>query len=588
MKNFIKIVFASLTALVLFSLVVVMFIAVLLSIKEVSPPVEEKTLLTLDLRVPISDREPKQAFASALSDVLQEQESGRQTLRVVVAAIRKAAADDRISGLFIRGNVVRDGYHSGWAALQEVRDAIAEFRAKGKPVLTWQEELDEATLFVVSSADEIVFNPLGNLEFNGFAAEVMYFKEAFEKYGLEAQVTRVGKYKSAVEPFLRSDMSEENREQLEALLGDLFDVVVAGIAKHRGIPEHQLRELSQGKGIIGAEEARAQGYVTALGYYDEVLEKLRKLTGTDSGKKIERQLTVNQYFTTLSQDEEKAGKVAVIYAEGEIVSGDDDEEVGGDKLARLLRKAREDEKVKAVVLRVNSPGGSASASEVIQRETRLLSQSKPLIVSMGSVAASGGYWISAYADEIYAQPSTITGSIGVFGLFLNIKKLINEHGLNVEVARTSRYADLFSLYRPKTESELAVIQQFVDRIYEQFIAKVAEGRKIEKSAVQEIAQGRVWSGRSALKLGLVDKLGGLEDAIAAAAKQAGLADEYRVEEYQKGKDLMESLLEQMGMMPEPTARLPLMGSLWQRLKLLLSITDSRGFYARMPYDLEIR
>lgn len=584
MKSFLKTVFASFTGMILVLVLLGLLIGLMLSVQNIPQPIEEQTLLTLNLGVPIVDRQPRQQFAAALKGALQESETTRQPLRVVVTAIRKAAKDDKISGLYIKGNVVRDGYASGWATLKEVREAIEDFKASGKPVITWQEDLDEATLYVVSPADDLVLNPLGLLEFNGFASEVMYFRNAFEKYGIDVQVSRVGKYKSAVEPFLLDHMSEENREQLSVLLNDMFGEVVAGIAESRKLSAESLLDLARREAVIEADQALERGFVTAVGYYDGVRDKLRELTGTEAGKDIEKQKTVSDYFASLPQDDDITDKLVVIYAEGEIVSGSDKKEVGGDYIASLLRKARTDDEVKAVVLRVNSPGGSASASDIIQRETRLLAAEKPLIVSMGTVAASGGYWISTYGDEIYAEPNTITGSIGVFGLFLNIQKLINEFGLKVEVARTAPAADVFSLYRPKTDQEMAIIQKFIDHIYVRFLDKVAEGRKLDKAAVHEIAQGRVWSGKQALKLGLVDKLGGLEDAIASAAVKADMQN-YVIEEYQKEGSLMEEILKEMGM--ETRVESPLMQTIWKQVQYLLSLTDAKGFYARMPYDLRI-
>ena len=589
MKSFFRTVLASLVALFIFTLLFLVFLGSLIGTQEIAPRVEKKTLLTLDLEVPISDRQPRQKFADAVDAAFRERPQGRQTLREVVTAIDRAAGDKRITGLFIKGNVTREGYYSGWAALKEVREAIARFRKAGKPVITWQENLDEATLYVVSPAERIVLHPLGLMEFNGLAAEVIYFKDAFEKYGIQVQVTRVGKYKSAVEPFLRSHMSDENREQLEALLGDLFSESVTAIAESRGLEAEALLALSRKRGALTAPEALDAGCVTAVGYYDEVLERLRELTGTEKGKPIERQLSVGDYFTATEKKSSGKGKVAVIYAEGMILSGNDEDEIGGDYLARLLRKAREDDKVKAVVLRINSPGGSASASDVIQRETLLLKKEKPFLVSMGTVAASGGYWIAARADELWAEPNTITGSIGVFGLFLSVRELMNEHGLNIDVVRTSPLADFFSIFRPKTETELGLVQRIVERIYDQFIDKVAKGRHLDPRRVREIAQGRVWSGRAAKELGLVDRLGGLKQAIAAAAQRAGLGDRYAIEEYQREEELVEVLLKELGMLPEEDddAQSPDMRQLWRRLQGLLRYTDREGVYARMPFDLTI-
>lgn len=585
MKSFLKTVFASFTGMILVLLVLAVLIGTMLTAKETPQPIEDKTLLTLNLGVPIVDRQPRQKFASVIRGALQDRKSDRQSLRAVVTALRKAAKDDRISGLYIKGNVVRDGYASGWAALKEVRKAIEAFKASGKPVITWQESLDEATLYVVSTADRLVLNPLGLLEFNGFASEVPYFRNAFEKYGIDVQVSRVGKYKSAVEPFLLDHMSEENREQLDTLLNDLFDEVVAAVAKSRNLPVSSLHELAQKEAVVEADEALKHGLVTAVGYYDVVREKLEALTGTEAGKAIENQKSVSDYFATLTKDDKAKDKLAVIYAEGDIISGSDKDQVSGDYIASLLRKARTDDDVKAVVLRVNSPGGSASASDIIQRETILLAKKKPLVISMGAVAASGGYWISAYGDEIYAEPNTITGSIGVFGLFLNVQKLVNELGVKVEVARTAPAADVFSLFRPKTPQEMAIIQKFIDHIYAEFLDKVAEGRKLDRAAVHEIAQGRVWSGKRALELGLVDKLGGLEDAMASAAKRANL-DSYAVEEYQKEGTLLEELMKEMGMEVQLRQN-PLVDTTWKQVQYLLSLTDAKGIYARMPYDLII-
>lgn len=585
MKSFLKTVFASFTGMMLVLILLAVLISVMLAASDTPLPVEEKTLLTLNLAVPIVDRQPQQKFATVVSGALQDKENARQSLRVVVTALKEAAKDDKISGLYIAGNVVRDGYASGWATLKEVREAIKVFKSSGKPVITWQENLDEATLYVVSPADDLVLNPLGLLEFNGFASEVPYFRSAFEKYGIDVQVSRAGKYKSAVEPFLLDHMSEENREQLNTLLNDLFDEVVTGVAQSRKLPAENLFRLAQQEAVIEADTALERGVVTAVGYYDGVRDKLRELTGTDKGKDIENQKSVSGYFATLAEDEKTEDKLAVIYAEGDIVSGNDKDKVSGDYIASLLRKARTDEDIKAVVLRVNSPGGSASASDIIQRETLLLAKEKPLVVSMGTVAASGGYWISTYGDEIYAEPNTITGSIGVFGMFLNVQKLINELGVKVEVARTAPTADVFSPFRPKTEREMAIIQKFIDNIYSSFLDKVAEGRKLDRARVHKIAQGRVWSGKQAHKLGLVDKLGGLEEAIASAAEKANL-ENYLIEEYQKEGSLLEEIMKEMDMETRIQHH-PLMDKAWKQVQYLLSLTDAKGIYARMPYDLII-
>lgn len=545
MKGFLKQVLAGLVALSLFFFLGLLFLGMILGTQEMAPPIEKKTLLTLDLQVPIADRPPVERFADLFDDALQGRAHGTYTLREVVTAIDEAAGDGRISGLFIKGNVVRDGYRSGWAALREVRGAIERFRASGKPVVTWQENLDEATLYVVSPADRIVLHPLGLVEFNGLAAEVLYFHDAFEKYGIGVQAVRAGRYKSAVEPFLASRMSDENREQLTALLDDFSAEMTGAIAASRGIGKRRLQAVSRGEGVLPAPEAERLGVVTAVAHYDEVLAYLKELTGTGADEPIERQIDVGGYFVTLEEKGAK-GKVAVIYAEGTILSGDDELEV------------------------------------------ELLREKKPLVASMGTVAASGGYWIAASADEIWVEPNSLTGSIGVFGLFFNVQRLAEEHGLNREVVRTSRRADFYSLFRPKTAEELATVQRIVDAIYDAFIGRVARGRGLEPARVKALAQGRVWSGKRALELGLADRAGGLREAIAAAAERAGL-EEYSVLEYQRAESWADLLLRELGLVPEEgDAREPGMESLWTALRQLRRFTDPRGVHARMPFDLSIR
>ncbi len=586
MKAFLKQVLAVLVALSLFCFALLVLVALMLGSQEISRAVEPRTLLTLDLGIPIGDRPPREEFSDLLDNAMQGRSRSAYTLREVVTAIDRAAEDSRISGLYIKGQVVRSGYRSGWAALREVREAIQRFRASGKPVITWQETLDEATLYVVSPANHILLHPLGMVEFNGLAAEVLYFRDAFDRYGVGVQAVRDGKYKSAVEPFVSNRMSEANRAQLEALLGDLSREMISAIATSRKLEPQRLDDLVQRQGLVMADEARQLALVTALGHFDVALARLRKLTGTKPGKPIERRMDVADYFDTLK--ETGGDKVAVIYLEGTIVSGNDPRQVGAERLARLLRKAREDDAVKAVVLRINSPGGSATAADVIEREVRLYRKQKPLVVSMGTVAASGGYWVAAPADEIWVEPNTITGSIGVFGLFFNLQQLTEEHGVRREVVRTGPFADFQSLFRAKSQEELDRVQRLVDRIYEGFLQRVAQGRGMRRDRVEALAQGRVWSGRQALVLGLADHEGGLREAIAAAARRAQL-ESYRVLEYQRAESWANLLLRALGLTPEENdARDSEMESRWRELLQWLRLTaDPLGIYARMPFDLSI-
>jgi protease-4 len=434
----------------------------------------------------------------------------------------------------------------------------------------------------------------------------MFYAGAFEKYGIGVQVTRVGKYKSAVEPFTRTAMSTENREELQKLLGDLWGDILADIAPARGASVAEIQATVDAEGIIRPEPAKAAGLVDRIAYRDEIYDGLKAKTGRAGSKETFKQIALGDY-AKLAKDVVDApkkdgeasrfsgkGRVAVVYAEGEIVDGEGDVgDVGGSRFSRELRKLRQDDDVKAIVLRVNSPGGSASAAETIQREVRLTKKVKPVIISMGSYAASGGYWIAAYGDRIFAEPTTITGSIGVFGIQFDVKKLANDFGITFDSVKTGKFADALTISRPKTAEEMAVFQRMVDWIYGEFITKVAEGRAMQRERVEEIAQGRVWSGTEAVKLGLVDELGGLDAAVAFAAKKAGLGANYRLLEYPHKKELMETIQEFIEkVVPENTRASGIAVKLAQRLenevKVLRSFNDPQGVYARLPLNLVIR
>jgi len=588
MKAFLRNLLATICGLILVGILLILVIAGLAS-QDGVPKVPDKAVLMLNLATPIADKPMTEELEAMLQNLAGGGQKDTITLRAVLDSIEHAIQDDRIKAIYLTGSVGRQGYASGWAAMREVREKLLAFRDSGKPIISYQMGLNEIDLYVASTASRLVLNPFGVVEFNGFAAQVMYYKAFFEKYGIDVQVTRVGKYKSAVEPYMLDAMSDPNREQLETLLSDLFDACVEGVAQSRGQEAGALRQLAQETGFIGAQDALTHGLVDEADYFDTVLDQLKQLTGVEPGEKMESLVSVKDYYKGVqAKKSEHKDKVVVIYAEGAIVNGKNEKNVGGATLAKLLRRARLDDEVKAVVLRVNSPGGSAQASEVIQRETRLIAEQKPLVVSMGTVAASGGYWISAYANRVFASPNTITGSIGVFGMLPNIKEIMNEHGINVDVAKTSETADIQSLFRPKTEEELALIQKFIDFIYDEFLDKVAEGRGLDRDAVHEIAQGRVWSGTQAHQLGLVDELGGLYDAVDWVATEAGLG-EYALVEYQKPKELLDEILEDLGLSAR-VQRHPMAGvyeQLGTLTRVLEACDDPNGAYARLPYDLII-
>lgn len=603
MREFLKYVFASLTGTVIFfglllggALLLAASIASLSTGRGPEPDVRDKTILVFDLSATISDIAPSEDGRDVDVQRLLRGGGGRiLALSTVLDCLDKAAADKRIVGLYLYGNLSSDGYGSGFAALREIREALLRFKAAGKPIYAYNQVYSERDYYLASVADKIFLNPFGAIEMNGLASEMMFLGEAFKKYGVGVQVTRVGKYKSAVEPLIMDRMSPENREQTQKLLDDVWGEFVAGVAPTRGLTPDDLQRLANDKAVLTGEDAVAAKLADKTAYFDQVLAELRKATEVGDDAAPFRQVTLPSYARvsrrSLGLERTSRNIIAVVYAEGEIVDGEgNDNQIGGDRLAKELRKLRQDREVKAVVLRVNSPGGSALASEVIRRElAETRAAGKPVVVSMGSVAASGGYWISTASDKIFAAPNTITGSIGVFGVLPNIQKLAADYGVKWDTAKTNRYADLGTITRPKTEDELKLIQANVDRIYDEFLTRVAEARKLSKEAVQEIAQGRVWSGAEAKRLGLVDEFGGLEAAVRAAAETAKLGADWKISEYPKRRKLAEQLAKLLT--DEETDRLvrsPLQRELervWTEAAALAALNDPLGVYARLPFTL---
>jgi protease-4 len=558
--------------------------------------IADKSVLVLDLDTQVTDR-PVDESARALARLLGRGNPALQ-LRAATTALREAAKDKRISGLYLHGNLLAGNYSSGYGALKELREAIQDFQKSGKPVIAYIADADNRDYYLESVADQILLNPFGLLAFRGLAAEGVFFKGAGDKYGFQFTPIRHGKYKSAVEPFTREDFSPENREQIEALLKVIWGDMLNTVAGARKLAPDKLQGLVDKEGLISAQTAKDQGLVTELAYEGQALDKLRQLTGTAKDKAFP-QVSVAEYarqaqkaavLTQFGKD-----KIAVVYAEGMIISGEGargaEGQVAGDRYARLLRKLEQRKDVKAVVLRVNSPGGSALASESILDELRRINAKRPVIVSMGTVAASGGYFISMASRRIVAEPSTITGSIGVIGLALNVQKIANDHGITFDAVKTGALADLGTASRPMTPGEQAVIQNFVDHIYDQFVERVALCRKLTTNRVDEIAQGRVWSGADALKNGLVDELGGLQKAIDVAAKEAKLGTNYSVAEYPQPKSLAEQISEAIHGQERPLAQNDLASRLtWkvmQEWRWLSGLNDPQGIYALLPFDLEL-
>ena len=561
------------------------------------PQVKDKSILVFDLATQIRDSSPQ----TNLQQVFYGEVESTLKLREVLDSLEKAANDDRIVGLLLDGR--KDNAGSGYAVMAEVRDAIANFQAQGKKIIAYDVAWSEREYYLASVADEVLLNPMGVMEFNGMSSEQMFLKGAFEKYGIGIQVVRVGDYKAAVEPFTRQNLSPENRQQTQALLTDLWNKFLSTVGKSRKLSPQYLQQLADQKGFIEPEEAKELKLVDEVAYFDNLTAKLRELTGESSAKTESfRQIKFADYLSdrqpTVSNLNTAENTIAVVYAEGSIVGGKGNiEQIGSDRFSQEFRKLREDDNVKAIVLRVNSPGGSATASEVILREILLTKKEKPVIVSMGNVAASGGYWISAGADQIFAEENTITGSIGVFGLLPNIQKIGNNHGITWDVVQTGRFADIDSSVRPKTDAELAIYQKSVSQVYNLFLQKVAEYRELPQEKVRQIAQGRVWSGKEAQKIGLIDQIGGLEDAIAFAAERAGLGKNWQIAEFPQNKAWETQILERLFKVEALQESLkvdqnadPLTSELRkirQELAVLQSFDDPRGIYARLPFEFNI-
>ncbi len=612
MKSFFTSFFATLMALIIFVLggfvVCFLFLAALAALGQKKPVVVQNgSFLVFDLSANIQDAPAQMEGLEEFSEIFGGGGQRHLQLREVTRALQAAAGDSAISGLYLTGQVRPMGYGSGYAALKEVREAIETFKASGKPVKAYLSYAGTRDFYVASAAGDIVLDPYGAVFMPGLASQSMFFTGAFEKFGIGVQVTRVGKYKSAVEPYTRKDMSPESRAQTQKLLDDVWGTLTASIEHARKLETGALQKAVDENGFIRAEVAKKLKLVDRVAYLDEVLDELKAATGRRGSSQTFKQVALKDYARLVSsgglvakrQGEGKiefgsggrGEKIAIVYAEGEIVDGTGNEAglLYGAKTARMLRQIRQNDSIKAVVLRVNSPGGSVSASEEIQREVRLLGKKKPVVVSMGTVAASGGYWISTYADRVFAEPTTITGSIGVFGLFFNFQGLANDKlGLTFDTVKTAKFADLGTITRAKTDEELALFQNTVDWVYAQFLGKVGESRKIDRKLLEEIAQGRVWSGTEALKFGLVDELGGLADAVKYAATKAKLGDDFRVAEYPQKKQFAESIKEALeGRRREQSFSGPVgmfIRQATEELQSLNKFNDPRGIYARLPFE----
>ena len=588
MKEFFKFVFASMIG-VLLSVFVMFVLGILLIIGIVSTAsneskvtIDDNTVLHLSLNYPISERTSKNPFQNLNFGGFETENN--LGLKDILAHIKEAKTDSRIKGIYVDVSAIQGGF----ASIEEIRNALIDFKKSGKFILAYSEVYTKGAYYLASVADKIYVNPEGMVDFKGFSTEIMFFKGALEKLDIEAQVIKVGTYKSAVEPYILDKMSKPNREQITSFLGSMYTHFLANIAISRKISVDSLSAIANTAAVQTATDAVKFRLVDGVKYKDEVLTELKSLCGIAQKKEL-RSVSISDY-TPQSKELSKASadRIAVVYAVGEIVSGEgDDETMGSENISRAIRTARLDDKVKALVLRINSPGGSSLASDVIWREVELTKKVKPVIVSMGDVAASGGYYIACAADSIFAQPNTITGSIGVFAIIPNMKKFFNNKlGITFDEVKTSKFSEI-SITRPLSDDERLLLQAEVNNIYKTFTQKVANGRHKTPEFIDNIGQGRVWTGAEAIKIGLVDRLGNIDDAVKSAAKKAGLK-EYKLVDYPAQKDPLKELFDDSADKVRTYFTKQELGENYNYYQKMQSVLKTTGIQSRMPYEVVIK
>lgn len=583
MRSFFKYTLATIFGIFLFgllSLLILMGIGAAAGGDKVE--VKENSVLRIKIDKPVAEREEENPFEELN---FPGNDGGKIGLKELKESITRAKDDAKIKGIFLDGGMGRMGY----AKNEELKAALEEFKKSGKFIYAYGEYFSESSYYTASLADSIFLNPEGLLEFNGISTDMMYFKGTLDKLEVKPEVFRVGDFKSAVEPFIRENMSDAARLQANSFLNSINNYNIEQVAKSRAQDVAQVKLTSDSMKVRNAEDAVRYGLISRLAYYDEVLSSIRKKLGIESDKDINF-IGFKKYHKAEKEEKDASdNKIAVVVAEGEIESGKgENDNIGSDKVCETLRKLRKDKKVKAVVMRINSPGGSALASDVMWREIQLLRKEKPVIASMSDVAASGGYYMSMGCDKIVAHPTTITGSIGVFGLLFNTRDMFkNKLGITFDGVKTGVFSDIGNGTRPFTDAERRIIQHEVDKIYETFTNKAAQGRKMNVEDLKKVASGRVWSGTEAHKIGLVDELGGLDKAVELAAKQAKLGKDYRLRYYPAQKNFFEQIMEQISGKGAETRILQAeLGDMYPVVKQFRQLKNWQGIQARLPFVME--
>lgn len=593
MKNFFKNVFASTLGVLiasciigfgLFLMTVFFFIAAIGSSMQDNYKVEENTILKINLAGEIQDRVDPNPFL----EFLDFSEVTQLSLKDILSAIRTSKTKDEVKGIYIYSGALS----ASSASLNEIRDALIDFKKSGKFIVSYSDAYMQGAYFLSSVADKVLINPEGMLDLHGISANLMFYKGTFDKIGVDMQIFKVGTYKSAVEPYISTKMSDANREQITSYINSVWGSVLDGISKSRNIPVEKLNEIANALPALQTKDyLKTNNLVDSVMYKSGVENYLKHLLNIDSSEDLNIASVKNLISTVKEKTNKNKSEIAVLYAQGMIVSGNSNEEINDGFVIQQLKKLADNDNVKAVVFRVNSRGGSAYASEQIWKAVTDLKKKKPIYVSMGDYAASGGYYISANATKIYAQPTTLTGSIGIYGVFPNIEGLTQKLGLSFDQVKTNEYADFGDINRPMRDGEKVILQSYIERGYDLFLTRCATGRDIPKEKLDSIAQGRVWTGEQALKLGLVDEIGGIDDAIKGLAKLLSLTN-YNVKSYPEPANPFASFLN----LDKNKISTYIVGQyldteelkLFKNLKQIKQINKQDFIQAKMPYEIDLK
>lgn len=592
MKDFLKFTLATVTGIVLSSIVLFIISMVtlfgIMSASDTETVVKKNSVMVLDLNGVLVERTQENPM-DFLSQMFGDN-TPTYGLDDILSSIKKAKENENIKGIYLQATSLATSY----ASLQEIRDALLDFKESGKFVIAYGDSYPQGLYYLASAADKVMLNPMGMIEWKGIASAPLFYKDLLKKVGIEMQVFKVGTYKSAVEPFISTEMSAANREQVTAFIGSIWGQVTEGVSASRYLPVDTLNAYADRMLMFyPAEESVKCGLADTLIYKNNVRAYLKEMVGIDEDDKLPLLGLSEMVNVKKNVPKDKSGNtVAVYYASGEITdyagSAASDEGIVGTKVIRDLRKLKDNEDVKAVVLRVNSPGGSAFASEQIWHAVKELKEKKPVVVSMGDYAASGGYYISCIADTIVAEPTTLTGSIGIFGMVPNVKELSDKVGLTFDVVKTNKYSDFGNIMRPFNEGEKTLMQMMIAKGYDTFVTRCADGRGMTKEAIEKIAEGRVWTGEEAKELGLVDELGGIDKALEIAVAKAGI-ENYTVVAYPEKQDFLSSLLESTPTnYVESQLLKSKLGEYYQQFGLLKNLKEQSMIQARVPFELNIK